>query len=68
MAAILLLNEDAKVIDGILKMERQPAHGINLEDILMFPGIEAGEGQDKAQTFLNGHLNDMVFSELGETV
>ena len=32
MAAILLLNEDAKVVNGILKMGRQPAHGINLED------------------------------------
>ena len=32
MAAILLLNEDAKVVDGILKMGRQPTHGINLED------------------------------------
>ena len=37
VAAILLLNEDAKVINGILKMGRQHTHGINLEDIPHVP-------------------------------
>ena len=65
VAAILMLDESAKVVNATLKMGRHPLHKVALGTSVLFPGIEPAEGQGKIQVILGCRLNEMVFPEEG---
>ena len=65
VAAILMMDEDAKVVNGVLKLGRQPMHRVTLGTSVMFPDIKPVEGEGKVQVILDCRINDMEFPEEG---
>ena len=53
VGAILMMSEDAKVVNGVFKLGRQPIHRVTLGTSVMFPDIKPVEGQGKIQVILD---------------